>query len=469
MSGEKRCQFNGKACTQELLSGRGRPRKYCSACEEEARKQNRHKSNAAYYAALKEPKNEGALKHHQAENRFNRRCSYYRLTIRKRRTPRNGGEGQQEYDPCAPYEGYKYALKKLHKILRLVLNPSGKLPSAAARAGKINQKLLEYLEAGQQKDPRNSEIKRFLLAANDLQRDIGQVMSPDAFQNIRTKARFVRTMMREKGEPFGVGHGRFVDIEIVRTMYFAYYDSPNKRQFFRNEALKKLSRAEAFCDMLVKRSTDDRKQMADFLRFYVELVRIRLAFDTEERDSLDSLIEELDKRATNFALAYGREHQIVVTVMFLTALHHAEHQLGLGDFDCSSKYLKEAEAIFKTMQWHSIENQHRLASVKTILALADERSEYEPEECVEHHLHIIERYPCFEYRHGLWTLKDRYDSQVPDSPLLNNEDNSLFVDTTFTDILPFMIPIYVGRYTGSGRCGEEENLQGDESEVRLSA
>jgi hypothetical protein len=374
-------------------------------------------------------------------------------------------EDQQEYDPCSKYEGYEYALKKLHESQCLILDPPADLPSAAALAGDKTQELLAYLEEGQLHAPDDPDLKRLILATKELQRDIGQWMSARTFTTIGGKAKSVRELCQKLAEPLVFGHGLFVDVEIARIKYFAYYAKPKKRQFYANQARSALSGAEAFCDMLVERSKGERRQLADFLRFYVDAIRVRQAFDAEELAHIDLHMQAVDHRAMDFAYAYG-EGQIDAIVQFLTAMHHAEHELVLGHFDRTSEYLKEAEDISKTMQWHSIETQHRFTCVKTTLALADMDSEYEPEECVQNYLKVINRYPCFEYRHGLRALKRIHRSQVPDAHILTRKD--LFVDTTFTHILPFVMPIYVGQYKGVEGCGEEAISREYESEVMVS-
>jgi hypothetical protein len=245
-------------------------------------------------------------------------------------------------------------------------------------------------------------------------------------------------MMLMQGEPFGVAHGRFVDVEIARTQYYAYYDIPYKKQLFGNKALRALFRNESFCDMLVERSTGERRQVADFLRFYVDSARIRLAFDAGERDYIASHIDAANERATKFADKYGMV-PIVATVQFLNATNKAEYQLQRKKFDCSAEHLKEAEEISndkQKMPYHSIEALHRLASLKTHLALQKNKSEREKR--VHEYLSVINRYPCFEYRHCVRELKRRYKSQVPDAKLLTLDDKFLYIGTAFTHILPYV-------------------------------
>jgi hypothetical protein len=369
-------------------------------------------------------------------------------------------ESQQEYDPHLRYELYEYALNKLNEIMYLILSPPADLPSAVSIAGMIAQELLEFLEAQKQPFPDDSTIDRLILSTLGLQRDFGEWMSARTFTNIGGKARLVREMSQKLCEPLGFGYGLFVDVEIARTQYFAHIAIPKKRQFFENKARNTLSGAKVFCDMLVERSTGERKQLADFLRFYVDSATVRLAFDAGEQDHIASLIQAVDERATAFAHAYSTE-QIVATVQFLNATNQAEYQLQCGDLDCSSAHLKEVEDIFndnKKMPSNSIESQHRIVSIKTQLAL--QNNDPEREKCVREYLSVLDRYPCFEYRHVLRELKRCYESQVPDVELLAVKDESLFVGMAFTHILPFVMPIY-----GAGRCPEEAIPRGYEERM----
>jgi hypothetical protein len=427
LGGCRYTEKDGNPCGRPLI------RRYCEIHRVAGPKQAKMRNNGKYVKAYRK--------------RNKRNVEYHRRNSNDQHRFQNGGtkpklkafidraEAQQEYDPHLKYELYEYALNKLNEIMYLILNPPADLPSAAFIADMKAQELLEFLEAQKQHSPDDSTIDRLILSTLGLQRDIGEWMSAETFTNIGGKARLVREMMLAQGEPLGFGYGLFVDVEISRTQYFAHIAIPEKRQFFENKARNTLSGAKVFCDMLVERSTGERKQLADFLRFYVDSATVRLAFDAGEQDHIASLIQAVDERATAFAHAYSME-QIVATVQFLNAMNQAEYQLQCGDFDCSSAHLKEAN---EKMPSNSIESQHRIASLKTQLAL--QSNDPEREKCVHEYLRVLDRYPCFEYRHVLRELKRRYESQVPDVELLTLEDESLFVGTAFTHILPFVMSI----------------------------
>jgi hypothetical protein len=408
---------NGKHCGQQVC-GRG----FWLYCVD-------HKEEGPNQAKRKRNKESNPLRQKDAEkNRLSRYLSYHSLTKPKLRAFFDHADAQQEYDFSLKYEGYEYALTKLNEIKYLILNPPADLPSAAQIAHNKVEKLLEYLLHKKRDAPGDSTIDQLMLSTLGLQRDIGEWLSAKTFTNIGGKARVVREMMLAQGETLGFAYGLFVDVEIARTQCYAHYTSPKKRQSYANKARNTLSGAEVFCDLLVERSTGERKQVADFLRFYVDSAKIRLAFDTGEQNHIASLIRQANERATAFANAYGSDAPIVATVQFLNFTNQAEYQLQCGDFDCSAERRGEAEDIFndkEKMPWHSIEALHRLASLKTHLAL--QNNESEREKCVHEYLSVLDRYPCPEYRHILRELKTRYDSQIPDVDLLTLEDESLYI------------------------------------------
>jgi hypothetical protein len=130
-------------------------------------------------------------------------------------------------------------------------------------------------------------------------------------------------------------------------------------------------------------------------------------------------------------------------------------------YDRSSEYVDKAEHILP-IEYRSIESQHRIAIIKTYLALARERPEVE--KCLDDYQSLLKRNPCLEYRHGLLELKNIYKEKVPDVDLLTRKDNSLHIDTAFTHVIPFVTP--VGALKG---VGEEAIPREEESEVMLSA
>jgi hypothetical protein len=261
-------------------------------------------------------------------------------------------------------------------------------------------------------------------------------MSARAFTNIGRKAKAVHELGKKLGEPLVLVYGLLVDGEIARILYFVHYAKPKKRQHYANKARNTLSAAESLSDMSIERCTGKRQQVADFLRFYVDSARLRQASDAGEGDDSGSHIEAADKRAKDFADAYG-EVPIVAVVQFINLSNRAEYWLGRGKIDLAYQRLTDAKEKFASMPWHSIEAQHRIASLEAQLALA--RGDPERERYVDEYQSVLKRNPCYEYRHWLQVLKNgRIGSEVPDVELLTLDDNSLFVDTMHTLIQPFM-------------------------------
>jgi hypothetical protein len=344
-------------------------------------------------------------------------------------------KAQQEAEPHSGDEGYKSAFKNYHEAENMILNPppQADLPSAAQIANEKVEKLLGDLAKSQRESPRDSTIKLLRLYTLALKRDIGQPMSAMPFATIGRNARAVRVLGKKLGEPLVLGYGLLVDVELARILYFAHYDTPKARYT--------LVDAKNFCDLLVERSTGKRLQLAEYLRFYVDSARLRQASDAGEGKASASLIEVADKRAKDFANAYG-EAPIVANVQFLNLTNQAEYQLGLRDFDLAYHRLTDAKEKSAAMPWNPIEAQHRIASLETRWALESENPE--GERYAHTYRSVLERNPCFEYRHCLRTLKERFEEDVPDAELLTLDEKSLFVDTMHTLIQPFMIPILEG-------------------------
>ena len=452
MSREKRVRYC-RHCNNEL-SGRG-PRKFCSdECRDVARKVSKSLSNQAYYEALWDPQNEAALEHHRAENRLSRSESYYGLTKPKLRSLFERAEAPQEEYPHRD-DFLEYVAKKIMGIPLRISHPLADLPSVAATARVELGGLRNSLDEKQGDSGPDSTIAQLRLAILAIERDIGRQNSAKALGHISGMAKKVQKLMHAHNELYGFIHALLVRVEILRIQYFA----TTHRQFL-VEALTWLKDAEDVCDQALVRLPIERKQLTGFLRCYVDLARVRLAFDADELDDIDTHIQAAHDRVAKFADAYGTA-PVVTTGRFISLMNHAERQLGLTKYDRSSEYVAEAEHILP-QEHRSIESQHRIAIIKTHIALAHKRPDREM--CMHDYLSLLDRNPCLEYRHGLRELKDRYKKNVPNVDLLTRKDNSLFVDTTFTHIYPFVTPI--GALKG---VGGEVSPRAEESEVMLSA
>jgi hypothetical protein len=420
---------NGEKCGQEIKDQGARL--YCKACRKAGKRKRDRKRSA------------DRRKYDREGDNFYHWQHYHGWTETQLRDFFDSVEALQEDVPPPNYEDYKHDLKEFHEVEALILNPDPHvdLPSAAKIANKRVKKLLKSLEDQKKASPKDSTIDLLILSTLGLRRDIGQRLSTMTFTNIGRKAKAVHELGKKLGESLILGYGLLVDVELARILYFAHYDSPRKRQFYANKARNTLSGAELFSDMTIERSTGRRKQVAEFLRFYVDSARLRQASDAGEGKASASHIEEADKRAMNFAAAYG-EVPIVAVVQFLNLTNQAEYQLGRRNFDQAYHRLKEAKEKFAAMPWHSIEVQHRIASLETRWAL--ESDDPEGERYVHTYRSVLKRNPCFEYRHCLRALKHRFKKHVPDGNLLTRDDKYLFVDTMHTLIQPLMIPILEG-------------------------
>lgn len=435
------CQYlreDGSPCGEPLT---GKARRYCELHKEAGRKQYKAivQKKGQYVEEYREKRR--TLQEYYGDDEYQRQNSNHQfrhrhgLTEPKLKRFLDRAETRQEYCHRSKDDVYEYALRKLNEIKRLILNPPADLPSAAVIAKKEAEALLEYLEEKQRDSLHDSVIKRFIFYCKELQRDVGQRMSSKAFTNIGSKAKLVREMCHEQRVLLSLGYAHLVDVEIARIKFFAF---PHKQQYFENKALTELSGALGVSDFALQSYTGEQKQMAYFLRCYADLVRVRLAFDAGELGEAATHLQAAHQRVAAFADAYSTG-QVVATLRFVSSMHHAEHQLRDRNFDRSSEYLEEAEQIFSTMEWRSIESHHRIAIVKTQLALATNDPEYQ--KYLQHYISVIHRYRCFEYRHGLRELKRAYPKKVPNVNLLKLKDNSLFVDTTFTHILPYVFDL----------------------------
>jgi hypothetical protein len=184
-----------------------------------------------------------------------------------------------------------------------------------------------------------------------------------------------------------------------------------------------------------------------------------LAFDDKELSHIDTLIKAAHARVRKFAKK-DAPPPLVATVRFISIMNCAERQLQRAKYDRSAEYVAKAELILP-IEHRSIESQHRIAITKTHIFLA--QNHLYSEKCVHDYLNLLDRNPCFEYRHGLRELKVHYDIEAGEENLLTRKDNSLHVDAAFNQFLTFVTPIGALK----GVEGEENPLE-EESEVMLS-
>jgi hypothetical protein len=416
------CQYtldNGDPCGQTLI---GTAWLYCYDHRVVGPKQAKANRNCATNAKFR---------HKQAKRySLNLFRSRHGLTEPKLRPLLDHSEPLHEEYACQD-DFHQAASAKIKRIKRKIIHEPADLPSAAAEARPEVGHLLVSLKEHPW-DPRHASTRnRLILAAMELQRDIGWWHADKALPKISTQATAVQELMREKNVLPGYIHALLVRVEIFRIKYFA---TTEKRIL--DQARTWLAGAEYVCDRALNRPAGKRNELLSYLRFYIDAVNVRLAFDAGEgeREQAAAHLQALNHKATAFVDAYSTG-QVVATVRFLHAMGHAELQLQRRDFDGALEHLREAEAIFATMQWRSIESHHYLVNVKTALALASNNPEYP--KYVQDYMTVFDRYPCFEYRHGLGALKSSYPKELANVTL--PDDHAMFLDTTFTHIHPFLI------------------------------
>jgi hypothetical protein len=454
MSGEsciKYCQHCNKVLSEPVAW------KFCSdECWDAARKVSKSLSNQRYHKLLKEEGFEASLEQHRKANKLSRSQSYYKLTepkllplFERAATP------QEEFTHRDDF--FEDIARKIIGITLKISHPLADLPVVAATARDKLSGLLTSLDERERDFGTESTIAQLRLAILAIERDIGRKNTAKALGHISRLAKKVQQQMHAHKELYGFIHALLVRVEIFRIRYFATSDHQ-----FLDEARTWLKDAEGVCDRALERLPRERKQLAGFLRCYVDLVMVRLAFDSKELNHIDTLIEAAYKRVTKFAQT-AAPAPLIATVRFQSVMNYAERQLLLPEpeYDRSSEYVAKAEHILPN-QYRSIESQHRIAITKTGIALARQRTG--DEKCVDDYLSLLDRNPCPEYRYGLQELKNHYGNEVPDVELLTRRDNSLHVDTAFTQVLPFVTPI--GALKG---VWEEAIQREEESEVMLPA
>lgn len=413
------CQFkeNGKPCLQALI---GTAWKFCPIHGIVARRLRKREDSANF----RRDNRLGLIR-----IRFRHR---HHLTEPQLKPLLDHSEITQEECPCqdASHQDdfHEKAVAKIDGITWRIINLPDDLPSVAAMARKELRKVRTSL-VNHPWDARHASTRdQLILATEALERDIGRRHSAKAITRISVQAKALQERMFQANDLPGFIHALLAHVEIQRIKYFV----TGQRRFL-DRARNWLAGAEFVCDRALNRPAGKHNEIVSYLRFYIDLAKVRLAFDGGEEEKVTPLIEAVAQRAMAFADTYSTG-QVVATVRFLTTMGHAEHQLQLGNFEDTRGHLIEAEDIFSTMEWHSIESQHRIAYVRTKLALASNDREHP--KYLQHYMRVFHHYPCFQYRHGLGALKRAYSGELAHVTL--PDDHSMFLDTTYTHIYPFV-------------------------------
>jgi hypothetical protein len=347
-------EVNRVRCGQHI-DGQGASR-YCSPCRPAAQKKDKQIRNAVSNAERK------ATEGFHEDNRHYRLLSHYGLTKPKLESLFKNAETHPE-EHIHKDDFAEDASKKIEAIKELIIQPLAGLPPAAKAARKNLQNLLTSLEEREQHYGPDVTITQLKLSARELDRDIGMWDSGKALTTISGKAKKVQKLMHKHNELYGFIHALLARAEIFRIKYFSTGPEHFQEQFL-VEALRWLNYAEDVCEQALKRRlTDERKQMALYLRLYIELIKVRLAFDAKEEGQVEQAgkyLKKVDKMAAAVEDAYGEEGQVVATASFVTSISHTEYDLRRRNLDSSADRLKNVVKIFPTMGFQSIESTHRV-------------------------------------------------------------------------------------------------------------
>jgi hypothetical protein len=325
-----------------------------------------------------------------------------------------------------------YVENERNGIIQLIIHPSADVPSSAYYARKKLEKLRASVEERQRDFGHDSTITQIKLSIMELDRAIGMWNSGRALTTISGKAKKVQKLMHKHNELYGFIHALLARVEIFRAEYFA-----TGHVQFLVEALRWLEYAENACDQVLNRLKGERRQMALYLRLYIELIKVRLTLDAREEGQIEQAAPHFiaaDKMMAAVEDAYNGEGEVFATAKHIKTITHAEYKLRRGNIDLASEDKEEAEGLLDTMHWHSIESTHRVAYIKTALALENDDDDYP--EVLENYMSIFGRFPCHEYLHGLRQLKSTYKDQLAHVKL--PEDRRKFVSTAFAHIIPHL-------------------------------
>ena len=418
------CQHkkNGVRCGQPIY-GQG-AHKYCTDCRIPAHNENKQTNNKKSNDARK------ATEGYQEDNKRYRLSSHYGFTKRKMEPLFRKAETPPE-EHIHKDDFAEDASRNIEALKASIVEPLTDLPPTAKDARKKLKDLFTSLEEREQHYGPDATLTQLILSARELEANIGMWNSGKALTTISGKAKKVQRLMQKHNELYGFIHALLVRAEIFRIQYFS-----TGQKHFLDEALRWLNYAEEVCEQaLVRRLTGKRRQMILYLRLYIELIKVRLAFDSREESQVEQagkLLNEVDRREADLKKADGEE-QIVVTASFITSISHTEYDLRARRFDSSAERLKNDVEILSRMKYKSIESTHRVECIKTALALENNDAEYP--ETLDNYISVSRRYPCYEYLHGLRQLKGTYKDKLAH---VNLPDGRMFLDTTYTHILPHL-------------------------------
>jgi hypothetical protein len=314
-------------------------------------------------------------------------------------------------------------LHELNNTKLMLLNPRVGLFGAFKDVKEQVEKLPKFLRRQRVSSP-SLFIDRLIILAEELVRDVPYPLAAGVFAEISGKAKKVQEQWRQLGELHSIVQALFVDVEINRLKFLA---DPTQTQFLK-QAHTRLDSAEYICGLATNRCTGERKRMAAFLQFYVELGKVRLTFDIDNQEQASKRMEVLQPLANEALASYGTG-PITETVRFLTAMNQVEYHIKLRNTDLASDYFEDAEKALdklNKMRMCSIEAELHVAYVKAELALA--KGDQNRHKYLEEYITLFRTYPFLTHYKHLQELIRLYPKDIDVSIFKGVQ---IYMDTLF--------------------------------------
>jgi hypothetical protein len=337
---------------------------------------------------------------------------------------------QEEY-PC-PDDFHESILVELNEIRSRMLNPNAYLPIIAQDSKRQMLDVVNKVKRQQDVYSYSNSTTNWLTAyALELQRDIGKRVSQRAFTEISGEAKDVLEMWRQQKDISGFIYALFVFVELYRLKFLAM---PHERGLL-NGAHRWLTATADVCDQVLSHCTGAHKQTASLLAFFAPLLKTSLAFNGGEPDKAESSIQSLQYIANTAADSYGIT-PVTESIRFSYLIHQALFYTYFNKFDHAYQYLNEAEQIFLTAKWSSIESQLEVAYVKAGLALASKDQDRYKD--LHEYILLFQRHPFLTHYSNLQALKKLYRKDVDESLFTGVP---IYFDTMFRRLQPFWIHV----------------------------
>jgi len=423
----------------------------------EGKKQAKKLRNDADYALVKKSKNPVFREHHRAVTRYARYRNYHHLTRNQLEPFVVHAEALREQNSQVTDDFHESITLDLLEINDSLRNPTGGLQNAAKDAREAIEPVLTLLTQKQQAAPHDPDLSHLILSALELRRDIAIDVSSEAFTALRSEAWVVREMMREHGELARLIVALLAEVELARLQFLANPDQPDRWKFLIH-AEYLLDAVKHVCAYFEKRrSSAGHKQIAGLLAFHVPSLEGQLACDRDEQNQPTNSIRELEQCAKVIA-QYDINPAITETIKFTCAIYQSQFCIHFNKITRAEQYFNEANQIYLTMQYRSIESELEIAYARAGLALKT-RSQ-DREEHVHEYALLFRQYPFLTHYNHLQTLKRLYPEDVAESLFMGVQ---VYFDTMFRRLQPFLLP--KSDIKDAGECRGVLMPRSDESEV----